>query len=290
MAPMTTPVTVRHEPPAALRFRRRLDFPLFIRQFWRSRGVARALIERELRARYKQAMLGIAWAFAAPLGYVVVFTIFFDRAADIETFGRPYPVFSYAALIPWGFFAQAMTRGSGAVIENLTILNKVACPRETFVAAALGTALIDSAVAALAFPLVVVVLGESFYVETFLLIPVLFVQVTFAAGFALLVGSILMYVRDVRHLLPLATQLLMFATPVVWGMAAMDKNVSRLGIIVYSAANPMAPVCESYRRTLVFGQSPDWTLLGAGACTSTALLLVGYAVFKKLEPGFADVA
>jgi ABC-type polysaccharide/polyol phosphate export permease len=262
----------------------------FIRQGWRSRGVARALVERELRARYKQATLGIAWAFAAPLGYVVVFTIFFDRTAEIETFGKPYPVFAYAALIPWGFFAQSMTRGSTAVIDNIVLLNKVACPRETFVMAAIGTSLVDSFVAAVAFPIVVIALGESFYAATVFLIPVLVVQVAFGAGFALLVGSVLIYVRDVRHLLPLITQLLMFATPVVWGLQAFEQNLSRSAVIAYSAANPMAAVCESYRRTLVYGDAPDWPLLGVAGLSAGALLAVGYYVFKRLEPGFADVA
>lgn len=286
---MTSPASPI-EPPAALRFRRRLDVRMFLRQAWRARGVARALIERELRARYKQAVLGLAWAFAAPLGYVLVFTVFFDRTADIETFDRPYAVFTYAALIPWGFFAQAIGRGASAVIDNIVLLNKVACPRETFVGASIGTALVDSVIAAVAFPIVVLVAGESFYSATFLLLPVLVVQVAFGLGFALLVGSVLVYVRDVRHLLPLVTQLLMFATPVVWGMQALEKNLSRTAVAVYTTLNPMAAVCESYRRALVYGHAPDWPLLGLAAAGSALLLAVGYTVFKKLEPGFADVA
>jgi len=262
----------------------------FLRLAWRSRSLAAALTERELRARYKQALLGIAWAFAAPLGYVVVFTIFFDKTAKIETFDRPYPVFAYAALIPWGFFAQAMTRGSTAVIENLVLLNKVACPRETFVFAAIFTALVDSAVAAVAFPVVVIALGESFYAATVWLIPILVLQLMYALGFSLLVGAVLMYVRDVRHLLPLLSQLLMFATPVVWGMQALRNSLSPLAVDGYAFINPMATVCESYRRTLVYGHAPDWHLVGLSSVSSFLLLYLGYRVFKRLEPGFADVA
>jgi ABC-type polysaccharide/polyol phosphate export permease len=277
-------------PPPELRFKRRLDFLLFIRLTWRSRGVARTLTERDLRARYKQAVLGIAWAFAAPLGYLVVFTIFFGHAAEIETFGKPYELFSYAALIPWGFFSACIGSATSAVINNMVLLNKVACPRETFVAASVLTALVDSLIAALAFPVLVLLLGESFYFESFLLAPVFLIQVMFGFGFALLVSAMLIYVRDVRHMLPLLAQLLLFATPVVWGMQALEENTSRGVLALYSFVNPMAPVCESYRRTLVFGVAPDWPLLGLAAVSSTLLLFGGYAVFKKLEPGFADVA
>ena len=262
----------------------------FFRAAWRSRGVARALTERELRARYKQTVLGLAWAFAAPLGYVVVFTLFFGRTAKIETFHAPYPVFSYAALIPWGFFAAALTNGSMAIMSNLTILNKVACPRETFILSALMTALIDSLVSAVAFPILVLSLGRSFYAATVFLLPVLILQVAFATGFALLVGSVLMYVRDVRHLLPLVTQLLMFATPVVWGMESFKANVHGPGVELYAFANPMATVCESYRRTLVYGHAPDWPMFGASSVSTVCLVFFGYYVFKRLEPGFADVA
>lgn len=287
---MTAPISPPLEPPAHLRYRRTFELRYFLVQAWRSRGLARALTERELRARYKQALLGIAWAFAAPLGYVVVFTIFFDRTAKIETFDRPYPVFAYAALIPWGFFAQSMSRGSMAVVENLILLNKVACPRETFVVSAIFTAFIDSLISAVAFPVVVIVTGESFYGSTWSLVPVIFLQCAWALGFALLVGATLMYVRDVRHLLPLVSQLLMFATPVVWGMESLRSSLSDIGIAAYSFANPMATVCESYRRVLVYGKYPDWGLVGISSVSALLLLFCGYWVFKKLEPGFADVA
>lgn len=278
------------EPPASLRFRRRMNLPEFARLAWRSRLLAFTLSERELRVRYKQALLGMAWAFAAPLGYVLVFTVFFDRTANIETFGRPYPVFAYAAIIPWGFFAQALSRCSTAIVDNLVLLNKVSCPRETFVFSGIATAVVDMLVSAVAFPIVVLSFGEHFYAASFLLIPVLVLQVAIAAAIALFLSSILMYVRDVRHLLPLATQLLMFATPVVWGQSAIRQRLSGPVFDLYVALNPMATVCESYRRALVYGQSPDWSVFGISSASTAIFLAFAYWVFKRLEPGFADVA
>jgi ABC-2 type transport system permease protein/lipopolysaccharide transport system permease protein len=290
---MTAPIlnsVVPDEPPPSLRFRRSMNLGTFARLAWRSRLLAFTLSERELRVRYKQALLGVAWAFVGPLSYVLVFTVFFGHTAKIETFHRPYPVFSYAALIPWGFFAQVLGRASTALVDNLVLLNKVACPRETFVFSSISTALVDMVVSAIAFPIVVLAFGQHFYGATIYLIPVLALQVAFAAAISLLLSSLLMYVRDIRHLLPLAAQLLMFATPVVWGQQALAARTSRGVVVLYAALNPMATVCETYRRTLVFGQGPDWTLLAASSLVTSVFLVAAYWVFKKLEPGFADVA
>jgi ABC-2 type transport system permease protein/lipopolysaccharide transport system permease protein len=282
--------TLPEEPPEELRFRRKMNLVVFARQAWRSRVLALTLSERELRVRYKQALLGAAWAFAAPLGYVLVFTVFFDRTANIETFGRPYPVFAYAAIIPWGFFAQSLGRATTSVVDNLVLMNKVACPRETFVLSAISTAFVDMIVSAIAFPIVVLSFGEGFYGATIYLLPIVVLQIAFALGVALLIGSILIYVRDIRHLLGLTTQLLMFATPVVWGQDALRQRTSETLVSLYALLNPIATVCESYRRTLVYGQHPEWDLVGLSSITTALMLTGGYWVFKKLEPGFADVA
>jgi len=287
--PLTHPV-LPENPPEALRFRRPMNLFAFAQQAWRSRVLAMTLSERELRVRYKQALLGAAWAFVGPLGYVLVFTVFFDRTAKIETFGRPYPVFAYAALIPWGFFAQTLGRATTSVVDNLVLMNKVACPRETFVLSALATAFVDMMVSALAFPIVVLAYGESFYGATIYLVPIIVLQIGFALALSLLVGSVLIYVRDIRHLLGLTAQLLMFATPVVWGQAALRQRTSDGLVTLYAFFNPMATVCESYRRVLVYGQHPEWSLVGASAAFTACFLAFGYWVFKKLEPGFADVA
>lgn len=277
-------------PPQSLRFRRSMNLSAFVRQAWRSRVLVLTLTERELRVRYKQALLGAAWAFVGPLSYLLVFTIFFDRTAQIETFGRPYPVFAYAALIPWGFFAQSMGRATTALVDNLVLMNKVACPRETFILSSISTALFDMAISALAFPVVVIVFGQSFYATTLLLLPILVLQVAIALAIALFIGALLVYVRDLRHLLGLATQLLMFATPVVWSQAALRQRTSDVVVVLYAALNPMATVCESFRRTMVYGQHPDWSLVGISSLSTAVFLAAAYWVFKKLEPGFADVA
>ncbi len=273
-------------PPPELRYRRKMRFGVFLRSAWRSRSLVRALAERELRARYKQAFLGFAWAFIGPLGYVIAFTLFFNRVADIETQGVPYVLFSYVALIPWGFFSATLTAGALAPMTNLVLLNKVACPREVFTIAAITTAAVDAAIVALALPVLFVATGFMPAITSLWVPLVLLVQLMFGLGLALLLGAVLMYVRDVRHGLPIVTQVLLFATPVAYGFDQVPERWRGL----YSLLNPMGPIIDAYRRTILFGSPPDWRWFGIAAAASVVLLVVGYVTFKKLEPGFADVA
>ena len=115
---------------------------------------------------------------------------------------------------------------------------------------------------------------------------VLIVQIVFTLGLVLLLSAVLMFVRDVRHGLPILTQLLLFATPVAYGFNSVPKNLR----VLYSFLNPLGPIIDSYRRAILFGLAPRWELLGPAAFTAVVTLLVGYTVFKRLETGFADVA
>ena len=272
-------------PPPELRFRRACDLPLFARQLWRARELTRTLVERDLRARYKQAFLGAAWAFIGPLGFVLVFSVFFNRVAKIDTQGIPYVLFSYVGLIPWGFFSAAVGSAANSLLANVSLINKVACPREVFPIAAVVTAVIDSVITSLALPILFIASGRAPKVTVYWLPIVLIVQVAFTLGLSLLLASVLMFVRDVRHGLPLLLQLLLFATPVAYGLNSVPKNLRGL----YSFLNPIGPVIDSYRRAILFGLAPRWTLLGLGGLMSVLMLVVGYAVFKRLEPGFSDV-
>ena len=275
------------DPPSELRFRRRVHTLAALAQLWRSRELIRTLSERELRARYKQAVLGFAWAVLVPITYMLVFTVFFRRVATIDTEGVPYALFSYVGLLPWTFFSTAVALGGTSLLSNLSLLNKVYCPREVFPIASVGVAGIDTAIATVA-------LGLLFVITTFMpqiagvwWIPVLLlVQVGFTLGVVLLLSSVIVYVRDVRHLLPIILQLGVFATPVAYGLDAVPGEAQW----IYSLLNPLAPVIDGYRQTILYGQTPDLFLLGLGAISALLWLVVGYTVFKRLETGIADVA
>jgi ABC-2 type transport system permease protein/lipopolysaccharide transport system permease protein len=269
-----------------VRFKRPMHLGRFARDAWRSRAMVVALSERELRARYKQALLGVAWAFIGPLGYVLVFTVFFNRVADVETNGVPYVLFSYLGLIPWGFFSAALMTGSIAPLANVVLLNKVACPREVFTLSAIATAAVDAAITALALPVLFITTGFWPKATSLWLPLIVSAQLAFGLGLALLLGAILMFIRDVRHLLPILAQMLLFATPVAYGFSEVPESWR----LPYSLVNPMAPIIEAYRTTILYGHAPDWQYFGPGAGVAIAVLVAGYLTFKRLEPGFADVA
>ena len=273
-------------PPPEIRFRRRVRIGLALREVWRSRELIRTLAERQLRARYKQAVLGFGWAILTPVVLMVVFTVFFQPVANVDTGGVPYPLFAYLGILPWTFFSSSVSEGGQSLVQNMPILNKVYCPREVFPMSSIAVAGVDTSIALLV--LVGLFLIESFApTPTVVWVPVIaIVQLVFTLGTTLIVSALLVYLRDLRHMLPIALQLGLFATPVAYGMEAIPQQYR----LLYSALNPLAPVIDGYRRTVLMDQPPHWEWLLAGAVTSTLLLIVGYMAFKRLETGFADVA
>jgi len=282
MAEMASP----EAPPADLRFRRRIGPLAAVRDVWRARELVRTLAERELRARYKQAMLGLAWALITPLALMVVFTLFFNRVAQVETGGAPYPLFSYLGLLPWTFFSTSVSQGGQSLIQNIPLLNKVYFPREVFPTASVGVAGLDSAVALVALGGLFAITGflpraTSFWVPVLLLI-----QVVFTLGVTYVVSAVVVYLRDLRHALPVLLQMGLFATPVAYGIDFVPESFRTLYVVL----NPLGAVIDGYRRTVLWGLGPDWGLVLPASISAVVVLLVGYLLFKRMETGFADVA
>jgi ABC-type polysaccharide/polyol phosphate export permease len=283
---MTVERTIPAAPPAEILFRYRLRVVAAVRELWQSRQLVRTLAERDFRVRYKQAVLGVAWAVLTPLALMVVFTVFFQRVAKVDTAGAPYALFAYLGLLPWTFFSTSVAQGGQTLVTNAQLMNKVYCPREVFPLASLVVGAIDTTIA-------VGVLGVLFAVTRFMpavtsfWVPVmLVVNIAFTFGVTLVISAVLVYFRDLRHVLPIILQLGLFATPVAYGMNVVPSNLQ----VLYSAVNPLAPVIDGYRRTILYGLPPDWHLLVPGAITAFAVLGLGYVLFKRMEPGFADYA
>jgi ABC-type polysaccharide/polyol phosphate export permease len=273
-------------PPAELRFRRPIKPLAALRELYQARDLLRALVERQLRARYKQAFLGFAWALIPSVAMMLVLTLFVSKAVTIETGGVPYPLFSFVALLAWGFFASSISGASGSLVGNITLLNKVYCPREVFPVSTTITAGVD-AILGLSVLTLLFVIHTFVPKATVVWVPVLLVVlVAFTLGVILIMSSLTVYLRDLRHVLPMITQLGLLATPIAYGMNKIPEHLR----LPYSAVNPLAPVIDGLRRTILLGQQPAWDLLGAGAATSFFLLGVGFILFKKLETGFTDVA
>jgi ABC-2 type transport system permease protein/lipopolysaccharide transport system permease protein len=273
------------EPDASLLFRRRIRLGSTAAELWSNRGLVRTLAERELRVRYKQTILGFAWALITPFALMLVFTLFVDRVANVQTGDVPYPLYAYLGLIPWTFFSTSVSQGGLSLLSNVALLNKVYCPREVFPLASVGVAVVDSAIATAG--LVVMFVAFTTMPElTIVWIPVLLaVQVAFTLGVVLVISAVVLYFRDVRHALPLALQLGLFETPVAFGLQMVPESVQP----VYAFLNPLAPVIDGYRQTVLYGAAPELDLLALGALSSIMLLMGGYLLFKRLEMRFADI-
>jgi ABC-type polysaccharide/polyol phosphate export permease len=273
-------------PPPELIFRRILRPGAMLRELWQRRELVLVLTERDLRARYKQTRVGFAWAVLTPFLMMVVFTVFFKQVANIRTGSVPYPLFSYVGLLAWTFFSGAIGKGNVSITQNLTLLNKVYCPREVFPLASVTIAAVDTAIA-------VSVLGILFVIyqfvptATIVWVPVLLaVEVAFTLGVTLLLSALVVYLRDIRQVVPMLLQFGLFATPVGYGLEEMPRRWWP----IYSAVNPLVPVIDGLRRSVLLGQPPRLNLLAIGAVSSLVCLVSGYLIFKRMETGFADVA
>ena len=273
-------------PPKELRYRFRLHLASRLAELWRDWELVWTLGERDLRARYKQAFLGFAWSVISPVVLMVVFSVFFRRVVKVNTGGAPYSLFSYLGLLPWTFFSNAVSNGGQVLLMNKHLLNKVYCPREVFPLSQVFTSTFDTTLALLALGLLFLITGFAPRSTSYWIPVMLAVQFAFTIGVTLIVSSAVVYFRDVRQGLPLVLQLGLFATPVAYGVDIVPRHL----LTLYAALNPLAGVIEGYRRTILSGLPPDWHLLTPGAITSVVVFVFGYAFFKRLEAGFADVA
>ena len=266
-------------------YRRRYRVWTLTRTAWGSRALIWTLAEREVRVRYKQAVLGFAWAVVTPLILMIAFTLF-SKAARLDTGPIPYPLFAFVGLIPWTFFSTSVAQGGLSLIANVPLLNKVYCPREVFPLASVSVAGLDSVIS-------IGVLGLLFAwfgfapPTTIVWVPlILAVQVAFTVGVTLLVAAVMVYLRDLRHALPLMLQLGLFVTPVAFPLDMVPAQYR----MAYVALNPLGAVIDAYRRVLLLGRPPLLELLGVAGVVATFVLVGGYWIFKRLETGIADVA
>ena len=281
--------TVPDQPPADLVYRRRVSLLESLSALFGAREMIATLTERELRVRYKQAVLGIAWALLQPVTLAVTFTFFVARTisdADLGSRNVPYALFAVVGLIPWTFFAAAVGQGSMSLLSNLQLVNKIACPREVFPLSLVGVAAVDAVVSLLA--VVVLFAAKQTTPSALGLVwaPVLIlVEVCFTAGVTLMISALVVHLRDIRHVVPVVLQMGILATPVIWSF----ENLTRRVRLVYGVVNPLGPVIDAWRDTLLYGTRPDMSTLLPAAVAALVYLLVGFRVFKRLEASFADL-
>ena len=239
---------------------------------------------REVKVRYKQSVLGIAWAVLQPLALTVVFTVVFSRLVRVDTGGVPYPVFSYAALVPWTLLATSLSFGIPSLVNNMNLVTKIYFPREILPLANIGAALLDFAVAAVIFVGMLLVYRVWPGVHVLWVVLLLGVQLALTVGVTLFGSAVIVFFRDMRFVVPLVTQVWMYATPIIYPLELVPERWQ-----AYYFLNPMAAIIDGYRRVLVMAEPPRWPALGIAALVSVVILLAGYAFFKYTEPLFADL-
>lgn len=256
-----------------------------LRDLWAFRETTLAFAERNVRIKYKQTIFGVLWVVLQPLAFMGVFTVALGRLADVPSGGVPYAAFSLSAFVAWIFVQTAVTNGANSLVTDAAFLRKVYFPREAAVLAAVLAAGVDFAAGLALFAVVGPLLGAEISFAS-LLAPVLGIGlVILAVGVSLLLGGLNVYYRDFRVALPFVLQLWLFASPVVYPLTVVPDRWREL----YAALNPAAGLLDSFRRTLALGELPDPTLLGLSLASTAVLCAIGYGLFKRLEPNFADV-
>ncbi len=258
---------------------RRLD----LRELWAYRELLIVLTMRDIKVRYKQTVLGAAWAILQPFMTMVVFSIFFGRLAKMPSDGFPYPIFVYSALVPCTFFANAVTGSSNSLVGSAHLVSKVYFPRLIIPLSAVGVSLVDFAVAASILLGLMLFYGVSCSF-TLLMAPVLLLAIVFTAlGVGTCLCALTVSYRDFRYVVPFMVQLWMFVTPVIYPSSLVPAQWRWLLYL-----NPMAGLIEGFRGVFL-GRELHFFGLAVSAAIAIFLFLTGVAYFGRVERRFADI-
>ncbi len=239
---------------------------------------------REVQVRYKQSLLGVAWAVVQPLALTLIFTVVFSLLVRVDTGDIPYPIFSYTALVPWTFFSTSLSFGIGSLVNNMNLVTKIYFPREILPLASVGAALVDFVISAVILGGMMLIYGVTPGWVGLWVIPLLVLQIALTVGIVLLGSAVLVFFRDVRFVVPLLIQIWMYATPIIYPVTLVPEQFLTLYFL-----NPMASIVDGYRRVLLTGEAPRLDALALGAVVSLVVLVAGYVCFKEAEPVFADL-
>jgi lipopolysaccharide transport system permease protein len=254
------------------------------RELWRFRDVAIQLAKRDVKVRYRQTVLGAAWAVLQPVGTMVVFSLFFGRLAHLSSEGSSYALFSLAALVPWTYFSTAILLGADSLVANGPLVSKVYFPRIFIPAGVVAAGIVDLSIAFGVLLLLAVVLGTSLGI-TLLAIPLLVLVMCAAVlGVSAGLSAVNVRYRDVRYVVPFATQLWLFATPIAYPSTLLHYPWRTI-----AAINPMTGVVEGFRWAVLGSPAAPWTLIGISAASAATVLVGGLAYFDHVERRFADI-
>ena len=242
------------------------------------------LTKREVKGRYSQSFFGVAWAIVQPLAAMIVFTIVFSRVANMPSDGVPYPIFAYAALVPWFFFSNSVASGTMSLITYRNIVTKTYFPREIVPLSQVCSRLIDFAAASVFYAGFMIYYGVKPGSWAPMALVFFVLLILFTVGFTLATSSINVFYRDVNPVVQIALQLWLYLTPVAYPLSRISDRYRWLFVL-----NPLTAIVEGFRASLVFGRAPDWHIVAVSAAITIVLFTAAFVMFKKMDRYFADV-
>ncbi|MDO8487508.1 MAG: ABC transporter permease [Candidatus Curtissbacteria bacterium] len=253
-------------------------------ELWKFRELLWVFTLKEIKIRYKQTILGVAWAILQPAALTIIFTVIFGLFLKVHSENIPYPIFAYSALLPWTFFSTAVSFGALSVVNNSGLVTKIYFPKEVLPLSAIGAAFFDFLMASLIFILMMFIYKIPITLNilfVFILIPA---TLLFAIGISFFLSAINVLFRDIRFVVPLVLQVWLYLTPVIYSFGQIPEKYR-----VLISLNPLVGLIQGFRDVTVLGKMPDLNLTVFSLVVSLAVFFLGYWFFKSKESIFADV-
>lgn len=253
------------------------------RDLWHFRELLFFLTWRDIKVRYKQTVLGVAWAIVQPVFTMVVFSLLFGKLAGIPSDGLPYPIFAFAGLLPWTFFSNAVTNGGSSLVTSANLITKIYFPRLLIPAAAVAAGVVDFAISLL------FLFGMMFYYKVLptwqlgMLPALVLLLIALALATSFWTSALNVRYRDIRYALPFAIQMGMFVTPVIYPASLVPEKWKWLLYL-----NPLTGIIEGFRSSLL-GMPFNWAALGVSLAFTVVALVISAFIFRRMESYFADL-
>jgi len=263
-----------------------------LQELWQYRELIRNLIARDLKARYKNSILGVAWSWINPLLMMLVYTLVFSVMAGNSALPN-YPIFTLCALLPWNFFSTSVTRATDSIVDANSLVKKVYFPREALPIAVVLGDLVNFLIALPVFFLLALILGNPITPWVLMLPIIILIQLSFTIGVSLITSTLNVFYRDTRHVLSTLMLAWMFLTPIFYPISTIPEERIVLGAkidlqIWLQILNPMASIITSYQDFLYWGRPASGDILLLTTLTSLVVMVAGYLLFQRYSPRFAE--
>ena len=258
--------------------------PLKLRELWEYRELLYFLVWRDIKVRYKQTALGATWAIIQPLLTMIVFSLFFGRLAKVPSDGIPYPIFSFAALVPWTFFANGLGQASNSLVGSGSLISKVYFPRLVIPLASVFSGIIDFLIAFVVLLAMMLYYGLAPTLNVLWLPLFLLLALITSLGVGLWLSALNVEYRDVRYVVPFITQFWLLATPIAYPSSLLHQPWRTI-----YGLNPMVGVVEGFRWALLRTNTAPGPIIAVSSAAAVLILVTGAFYFRRMEKTFADI-